>query len=226
MKMRTNSRPHPADLLPRDLRGMLLERQDLSPPRGDDRRGNSARPDHPRAAPPRRRDPPLDDCRTVVGGIQNCEVILQRKASNQLVGVVSRNVARELQDRETREQGGEAAAGYAVDAAYIERVTRNFLSQAQLRELQSPLFHLGGEKAYVMRTVLVREEADFNIWEDLLDRAKAENRERVARGVQLVLKEKYGDKGPKRSEIEKTEAQGGRALPDDVGPGGSPKGMR
>lgn len=146
-----------------------------------------------------------DDCRGVVGGIQNCEVLLQRKASSQLIGVVSRTMARELQDRETREQGGEAGAGYAVDGAYVEQVTRKFLAEAQLRELPSPLFHLGSEKAYVMRMVLVREEADFNIWEDLLDRAKAGNRERVARSVQTLLKEKYKEKGPSRSEIEKTE---------------------
>lgn len=145
-----------------------------------------------------------DDCRNVAGGIQNCEAILKRKASNELIGVVSREVSREVEDRETREIGGEGG-GYAVDAVFVDRVTARYLAQAQLRELPSPLFHLEEERAFVMRTVLVREEADFNIWGDLLQRAKAESRSSVAKAVQQLIKDKYRDKGPKRSDIEKVE---------------------
>lgn len=145
------------------------------------------------------------DCDDVASGLRNCQDLLRRAGLRDLLGIVEQSVAAEFRDFVERRIGESADGEYVEDADYIAVVTRSFSGHLAVRVHESPIFRLPDPESYTIRLAVVREEVDYYLWNELIDRADDEDRERVARAFKTMLDARYGGDAPQKEAVRKVE---------------------
>ena len=140
-------------------------------------------------------------CEEVPSGQNNCMDLLRREARRSLV----KNIRQEVSGEE-REGGGTTVQGGLTEEDLV--YMREYLSRVELplsRQLESPLFKLADGQHYALRVVTVKAETDFMVMNDMVQKAKDEGHDDMAKHFAEYLKYRHGDKPIDRGKVEDTE---------------------
>ncbi len=145
-------------------------------------------------------------CAAVPSGLNNCMDWLRHEADRRLMDVMERKLLQTQSSPSTSVSRGEDADGVmAEDRVFASELIDEMGLNMTFRKLEAPIFELSDGETYALRVVVVREEADYQLFTELAQKAESQGRREMAERFRTRLDRLYGDRPPDRSKIEAVE---------------------
>jgi hypothetical protein len=147
-------------------------------------------------------------CASVPSGMNNCLALMRAEADQMLAQLLGKKV-RAVYDNDAERvvAGSEEAGAVSENARYVTDYGATIEGNMAFRRHESPVFRMSDGVNYSMRVCVVAEEADYQIWTDMADRANKDQRPDLARIFTALRRDRYGEDPPERKRIEAVERE-------------------
>ena len=138
------------------------------------------------------------DCAEVSSGLNHCMDLMRREASRNLAEILEKEIVGKYRDTAEIEPTSE-------DRQYFTDFKTGIIGRLSMRKHESPLFTLPDGRNYSLRTCLVREEVDYHLWSQMVEKSTIDDRTNVSEAFGTLLEERYRDHGPNEKKVEEVE---------------------
>lgn len=145
-------------------------------------------------------------CAAVPSGMNNCMALMRAEADQRLAGLLGKRVRAAYDNDASRAiDGSEGLGSFEERARYVTEYTAAIEGHMAFRLHESPVYRTSDGVNYSMRVCVVSEEAEYQLWTDIADRANRDQRPDLARLFVTLRREHYGEDPPDRGTIEGVE---------------------
>ena len=148
-------------------------------------------------------------CAAVPSGTNNCIELLRGVSEMQLSKLLGETIQKQVSEKGKRTTKGtdELKGAVGEDTTRSWDYESTVAGDMNFRRHESPLFKLGGGQEYAMRTCVVMDEAYYQIYMDMADKAAHAGRPELAQTFVDLRSERYGKEPPNHKKVEDVESQ-------------------